>query len=100
MKEIHFFGQVLCEDSLKPHPSLTKALVDVPAPYITSLRSFLGIVGYYSKFCPDNASIIEPMRSLLCKDNSFVWSDEVRDSFSIVQNLISTHLTLAYLIQN
>ena len=45
------------------------------------LMRFLGMGGYYRKFCPNFSTIIEPLTQLLKKNQKFVWSDDCEKSF-------------------
>ena len=97
VQKVEFFGHVLSPDGLDPHPKLKAAIADAPAPTDSSaLQSFLGLVGYYSKFIPNYATIVEPMRRLLRRNISFVWDTEAQKSFDRVKSLIAEHLTLAF----
>ena len=42
---------------------------------------FLGMAGYYRKFCPNFYTISEPLTQLLKKTRKFVWSDDCEKSF-------------------
>ena len=42
---------------------------------------FLGMAGYYRKFCPNFSTISEPLTQLLQKNQSFIWSDDCKISF-------------------
>ncbi len=49
----------------------------VPAPFDTgSLRSFLGLASWYSKFIPNFATVVEPLRATLkdSTDLKFNWT--------------------------
>ena len=101
VQTVEFFGHVLSPEGLSPHPKIKSAILDAPSPVdVNTLRSFLGLVGYYSKFCPDYATLVEPMRRLTRKDTPFLWSDEAQASFEKVKTLIADHITLAYFDPN
>ena len=42
---------------------------------------FLGMAGYYRKFCPNFSTISEPLTQLLKKTRKFIWSDDCEKSF-------------------
>ncbi|KAI3355546.1 hypothetical protein L3Q82_018374, partial [Scortum barcoo] len=54
-----------------------------------SLRSFLGLCAWYSKFMPNYASVVEPMRALLWKNSAFIWNDAAQASFAQVKGMIA-----------
>ena len=82
LDSIEFLGHLITTDGVKPLPSQTRAILDAPAPHDkATLRAFLGLVGYYSKFCKDYATVVEPMRVLIRGEQAFVWTDSAQKSF-------------------
>uniref|UniRef100_A0A096M937 CCHC-type domain-containing protein n=1 Tax=Poecilia formosa TaxID=48698 RepID=A0A096M937_POEFO len=64
------------------------AVIHAPAPHDTSsLRSFLGLASWYSKFIPDFATVIEPLRAVLrdSTDLSFEWTTESDQTNGVVK---------------
>ena len=49
---------------------------------------FLGMAGYYRKFCRDFATLCEPLTNLLRKDVAFTWSDACQRAFDRVKMLL------------
>ena len=48
----------------------------MPHPYnLKEVKQFLGLVGYYQKFIPRYADIVQPLNALTRKDVHFVWTD-------------------------
>ena len=96
MTNIEFLGHMITLEGLKPLPKQTEAITKAPAPHDSmSLRSFLGLVGFYSKFIPDYSTVVEPLRALLRGSSEFKWTDEAQKSFEQVKMLIGNHLTLS-----
>ena len=61
-----FLGHFISKDGLLPDSDHIAAIVEAPAPLdIISLRSFLRLTSWYSKFSPNYATVIEPIRTLL-----------------------------------
>lgn len=53
VKELTFFGHLVSHRGLAPLKSKINAIVHAPkTTNIIDLRSFLGLVGYYTKFIP------------------------------------------------
>ena len=48
---------------------------------IRELRSFLGHVGFYSRFIQDFAKVSKPLTSLLCKEKDFIIEEEGKHAF-------------------
>ncbi|KAJ8022562.1 hypothetical protein HOLleu_37501 [Holothuria leucospilota] len=53
------------------------------------------IQGYLSKYIPNFAQLVEPLRAILRKGNEFKWSTECQSSFDQLKSLISKDLVLA-----
>lgn len=69
-----------------------------PAPHdMASLRSFLCLTSWYSKFLPDYATVVEPLREVLrtSTDMNFLWTDKAEQSFATLKTLLSKSHILA-----
>ena len=56
-----FLGLVISKDGLRPSPDSITALNDLPVPQdMAALRSFLGQAGWFIKFIPNYATLVEP----------------------------------------
>ena len=74
----HFVGQ----GQIKPVNSKVCAINDFPRlENKKQLMRFLGMAGYYRKFCPNFFTISEPLTQVLKKTHKFVWSDDCEKSF-------------------
>jgi len=71
-KELSFLGHVVSASGIRPNPNHVTAITEAPPPHkATALLSFLGLTGWYSKFIPCYASVVEPLRALLRKNAEF-----------------------------
>jgi hypothetical protein len=96
VQEITFLGHVISSSGLAPSPRLTTAITEAPRPIDrTALQSYLGMVGYVSKFCPNLATVVEPLRALLRGDQEFIWSDEVDQAFTETKQMVANYVSLA-----
>ena len=69
MSEVPFMGHLLTADGLITDPNKVHAIKDMPTPTDKkSLKRFLGMVNYVSKFLPNLSSVSEPLRRLEVKD--------------------------------
>lgn len=58
---------------------------------------FLGLVGFYSRLCPDLATIAEPLYALTPKNVQFDWQDIHEQSFrKIRKELVSDRILVHY----
>lgn len=100
--EIEYLGHVISKDGLKKSKKKVAAIENAGRPTtITQVRSFCGMVQYYSKFIPNLAQIMSPIYKLLKKENekknkSIVWDDQCEHSFSLIKKLISQDIILTH----
>ena len=63
---------------------------------IKSIRTFLGLCGYYRRFIPNFALISKPLNDLLKKDIKFKWNSFCDESFSTFKTLLTNPPILQY----
>lgn len=52
-KEVDYLGHVMSAEGVKPDPNKISVIAISPALTLNTIRSFLGLVGYYRRFIPD-----------------------------------------------
>ena len=68
-------GHILSKQGITPVNSKLEAIRFVPRPKdVSQLRSFLGMLNYYSKFSKDFSSKLRPLHPLLSKGNVGLFS--------------------------
>src|SRR4051794_11441708 len=78
---LRYVGHIVSKDRIKPDPEKL-SVEKMPEPTdITTLRIFLGLVGYYRKFIKDFAKIATPMTDLLKADFVWEWNSECQQAF-------------------
>ena len=90
-------------DAVGRHPLEEKirAIKEAPAPKnVTELRSFLGILNYYSKFLPNLSSKLTPLYSLLEKDKKWSWGLEQDVAFQLAKNSLHADSVLLHFDPN
>jgi hypothetical protein len=79
---VKFLGHTIYKDGIFVDSSKVQEVMDWrPPKSVHQIRSFLGLVGYYSRFIPDFSRIAEPMTELLKKGVKFVWSEACEKAF-------------------
>lgn len=68
MSEVIFMGILLSEHGIGPTAERA----------VSEVRSFLGLVGFSSRFIPDFTTKAEPLRILCRKDENFEWGEHKR----------------------
>ena len=86
---VTYLGLIVSKEGLKVDPDRIKSVAEAAAPTSREeLQSFLGVVGYYAKFVPDFATVVEPLRQLLRGCQAFQWTDEAERAFTEVKERI------------
>ena len=52
------------------------------------LMRFLGMTGYYRKFCYNVSVIAEPLTNLLSKRIKFIWTNDCQKAFDILKAIL------------
>lgn len=92
VRKIQYLGHEISQQGLKPSEGKVRAIVEAPRPQNeTQLKSFLGMINYYSKFIPNLSPKLSPLYSLLKKHVRFVWSDECERIFTECKKLLLSH---------
>lgn len=77
-----FLGHIISRDGLNPNPDKIRAIVEAPPPTnITQLKSFVGLVNYYSKFVSELSIMLRPFYDLLRKGAKWEWSENCGKAF-------------------
>lgn len=95
--EIQFLGHTITKDGLKKNNDKITAIVDAPTPKTTTqIKSFAGMVNYYSKFVPRLSILMRPMYNLLKKNTRFEWTTECDQVFNEIKKIISSEEILTH----
>ena len=74
LSSIDYLGHRISADGLQPTKEKVRAISEDPSPQnITQLRSFLGVIDYYSKFLPNLSTMLAPLYRLLQKQTKWIW---------------------------
>lgn len=91
VEELSFLGHHVSARGLAPLKSKVDAIINAQTPTdLVGLRSFLGLMGYYSHFLPHYAEVVEPLRRLLRKGQEFIWDQNAEESFGKAKNLLAS----------
>ncbi|XP_031330712.1 uncharacterized protein K02A2.6-like [Photinus pyralis] len=95
--EVEFLGYKLVEGGLQPLQSKVTEIKNAPVPRdVTQLRSYVGLLNFYSKFIPMLSTILHPLYGLLRKDVVFCWNDECQTAFDKSKELLGHCFTLTH----
>ncbi|MFH1626146.1 MAG: RNase H-like domain-containing protein, partial [Pseudomonadota bacterium] len=68
----------------------------IPPSNVRQLRAFLGLVSYVRAFVPNLSIKAAPLFQLLKKDEPFVWTVPMQESFTTVKSLIASAQALVH----
>ena len=96
-QEVKFLGHIVSKDGVKTDPDKIKAVKEWKQPTCqTEVRTFLGFLGYYRRFCPDYATIARPLNQLTAKGVKFQWTAAEEHAFQTLREYLITAPVLAY----
>ena len=74
--EVPYIGHLLTADGPKPDPKKEEAKLMMPKPTdMQSVKRFLGMANYLSKFLPRLSTVTEPLRRLEDKHVEWHWNE-------------------------
>lgn len=95
--EINFLGFSIDGNGISPSKSKVEAIVNARPPTdLTSLRSFLGLLNFYSRFLPSLQSKLSPLNHLLKKEIQFKWDQQCQSVFDECKMLLIKSPVLAF----
>ena len=66
LPSVEYLGHIISAEGLQPTTDKIHAIMEAPVPTdVTQLRSFLGLLNYYSKFLPQSSTLLAPLYQLL-----------------------------------
>ena len=96
-REVHYLGHVVSRHGVATDPAKIAAVRDWKTPQCTQeVKSFLGFVGYYRRFCPDFATIARPLNILSSKEVKFQWGPAEETAFQQLRALLIEAPVLTY----
>ena len=97
LKRIEYLGYIIDAQGLHPTEEKVKAIKNAPQPKnVTELRSFLGLLNYYSKFMPTLSSKLAPLYSLLHKQTRWSWGNQQEAAFIQAKNALQADSLLVH----
>jgi hypothetical protein len=85
-KTITFLGHVVSKEGIRPDLGKIKAVLQFPTPKnVPSVRSFLGLTGYYRKYIRGYSNLAGPLFELTKKDVAFVWDMRCEQAYQALK---------------
>ena len=84
-----FLGHVVGHGQVQPVNVKVEAIVNFPIPQCKrELMRFLGMAGYYRKFCRNFSDVVYPLTNLLGKRVKFQWDSSCQAAFENVKAIL------------
>ena len=84
-----YLGQQVGRGQVCPADVKITAITAFPVPTTRrELRRFLGMAGYYRRFCKNFSSVAAPLTALTSPSKPFVWSHECQRSFESLKGIL------------
>lgn len=84
-----YLGQQVGRGQVRPVDAKISAITAFPPPITRrELRRFLGMTGYYRRFCKNFSSVAAPLTALTSPSKPFSWSSECQQSFESLKSLL------------
>ena len=96
LSSVDYLGYSISLEGLQPTTEKIRAITDAPTPSnLAQLRSFLGLVNYYSKFQSSSFSHY-PSYLLLRRRNKWRWGDKQQKAFNSAKDQLSSAKLLVH----
>ena len=87
--KVTFLGHVIGQGKVRPIHAKVEAIVNFPQPRTKKeVMHFLGMAGYYRKFCHNFSDVVSPLTDLLSKNTKFVWTERCTQAFQMVKSML------------
>ena len=97
LPSVEYLGHKITADGLQPTEEKVRAIKEAPPPTnVSQLRSFLGLVNYYSKFLPNLANTLAPLYSLLQKTKKWSWGASQKTAFIEAKRQLTSQKLLVH----
>ena len=91
--KLEFLGHVVGQGILQTDPLKVEKVLNIKKPVCKkTLRSFLGMIGYYSKFIPSYATISAPLTDALRTGQpiNLKWTESMEEAYHQLKQALST----------
>lgn len=94
---VSYLGHLIDQLGLHPLQEKVKAVKEAPSPKnVSELKSYLGLLTYYSKFLPSMADVLAPLYKLLRKDVQWQWTDAEKKAFQASKDVLTSDSLLVH----
>lgn len=92
---ISYLGHQVGKGQMTPLTAKIEAIHKITPPTNRKeLRRYLGMVGYYRRFCPNFSQVASPLTDLISPKVKFEWSCQCQEAFNKLKHLLVSHPVL------
>ena len=96
-ESVEYLGHRVDTKGLHMTKGKVKAILEAPPLRdVSELKSFLGLVHYYGRFCPNLSHTLAPLTELLRKDQKWTWSEKRTEAFEEAKSAIASDRVLMH----
>ena len=97
LPQVEYLGHRISASGLQPTLEKVRAITAAPTPAdVSQLKSYLGLLNYYSKFLPNLATELAPLYELLQKHKRWNWGKEQQEAFQSSKSRLTVSLLLVH----
>ena len=86
-----YLGHVVGMGQLRPKQANVEAILKFPTPTTRKdLMRFLGMAGFYRRFCPNFSAVSAPLTNLTSSKVPFIWKKECDVAFQQLKSMLSS----------
>ena len=95
--KLTFLGHLIDENGIRPDPEKITAIMEMhPPTSITELRRLLGMANQLGQCSPHLSVLTKPLRELLSKRNSWLWTSQHSQTFDKVKSELTKPVLAMY----
>lgn len=92
---VTYLGHVVGQGLVRPKAANIKVILDFPVPTTKKgLMRFLGMAGFYRRYCPNFSEVAAPLTQLTSGKRRYAWTDECQDAFQQLKTLLASNPVL------
>ena len=87
---VTYLGHEVGQGHTKPRAAMVEAILKFPPPSTRkALMRFLGMAGFYRRYCQNFSSVVAPLTDMLSPKQNFGWTTECQQAFEKIKLLLS-----------
>ncbi|XP_071551747.1 uncharacterized protein [Panulirus ornatus] len=88
--QVTYLGHEIGKGNVRPKSANVSAILSYPTPDTKkSWMRFLGMAGFYRRYCPNFSSVVAPLTRLTSGKVTFKWTEECQEAFNHLKTYLS-----------